>query len=203
MIASACFTGDAFGQSQSLRYPEQLDPKKHKLLILWGGEDISPYFYNEKPVRSHAGGLPSIRDEVEADLTHAAIEKGVPILGICRGAQLLCALGGGKLWQHVENHHRNHPMIYQDREIITNSCHHQMLIPTSEMEVLAAAPCQSPRKWRDSDDPIENTDPEPEIVFFPKMKALGVQGHPEWVNKDSNFFRLVEQLIKEKLCPSL
>src|SRR6266540_8322 len=57
-------------------------------LVLPGGSDVEPRRYGADP---HPGTQPPdrLRDEVESGLLDAAIERGVPVLAICRGAQLL------------------------------------------------------------------------------------------------------------------
>lgn len=168
-------------------------------MVLWGGEDISPALYGQKAVRANASDNPSRRDMAETTLVHAAVKMGIPILGICRGAQLLCTLGGGGLYQHVDNHvGRNHEVILQDGEVIqTNSVHHQMMITTEEMEVIGYTPAMSPSKWLDQRDPIYSKENEPEIVYIPKMKALCVQGHPEWLGPRHDLVQLVKRLTGE------
>lgn len=194
-IASALYDENYFGEADVVQLPDDLN---HDLLILWGGEDISPYLYGEPVVAARAGASPSRRDELEMALIDEAIRKGIPILGICRGLQLLCAHQGGKLFQHVDNHAgASHGIVYKGEVFRTNSCHHQMVIPNDDMEVVAYTPVLSPykittRKIKDEGD-------EPEIVYFPKIKALGVQGHPEWLDQRSDLTRLTRHLLEEKL----
>jgi len=198
MIAGAGFQNTQLVPTVGIRRPAELVGKK--LLILWGGEDISPSIYKQKAGRAYAPDSPSRRDVMEIELVSHAIDMGIPILGICRGAQLLCALGGGTLYQHVDNHTvGSHPLIFQGKEYRTNSCHHQMMRPTADMQVLAHAPVLSPKKWTDDADPVEDDSPEPEIVYFPKFKAIGVQGHPEWLSNDHDLVKITKQLVKEKL----
>jgi gamma-glutamyl-gamma-aminobutyrate hydrolase PuuD len=183
------------------------DLKGVELLVLWGGADISTTFYKQAKGMSDSSELMTSRDRGEKILAMAAINEGIPILGICRGAQLLCALGGGKLYQDVGNHGHGYHELHikgDTRKYVTNSCHHQMMIPTSDMEVLGWSPCLSPVKHGNgSTDPIMDNNNEPEIVYFPKMKALGVQGHPEWLNRGDDLVcitqRLCEELLNAKL----
>jgi len=194
-IASAIYGDNYFGEADAVTLPDELD---HDLLILWGGEDISPYLYGQPVVRSHAGPTPSRRDEVEMALIDTAIAKGIPILGVCRGLQILAAHQGAKLFQHVEKHTRgSHGLIYKGQVLTTNSCHHQMVIPNDDMEVVAYTPCLSP--WKITTKEVKDEGDEPEVVYFPKIKALGVQGHPEWSAYDSDLTRLTIHLLEEKL----
>jgi gamma-glutamyl-gamma-aminobutyrate hydrolase PuuD len=199
MIAAACYSGNVVGyRAEHIKEPTDLKKGKHKLLVLWGGEDISPAMYHQKNMWSHATGYPSKRDLNERELVLEAIKQEIPILGICRGAQLLCALHGGSLWQHVHGHSRgDHPIIYGEEVLITNSCHHQMMRPKGG-EVLAFSPCLHLAKYKDAPDPVDDED-EPEIVFWEETKSLAIQGHPEWSQPDQDLYKLTKQLLKEKL----
>ncbi len=68
--------------------------------MLQGGADISPGFYGAKPWREHCDCDP-IRDEYELELLRGFVEAGKPVLGICRGAQLLNVYCGGTLVQDI------------------------------------------------------------------------------------------------------
>lgn len=200
MFASATYQNDYFGKSQLVYEPDDLN-ENHKALILWGGEDIATELYKEKAVYSHGGTYMSDRDVMESLLIDKAVSLGIPILGICRGAQLLCAKAGGKLWQHVDNHagkdHHVEVRINGVRTLgYTNSYHHQMMRPPEDAEVLGTAPVLSLRKCSEVEH--TNVDPEPEIVWFPKLNALGVQGHPEWLLQQSFLSRVTRELFKEK-----
>jgi anthranilate/para-aminobenzoate synthase component II len=176
-------------------------------LVIWGGEDISPSIYNSAvSKRTYAPAVPSRRDRVEMDACMAAIDRGIPLIGVCRGAQLVCALAGGRLIQHVNGHGGGHMMETKDGETIrTTSVHHQMMYPFDvEHELLAwAAPSRSDVYiiGNDETDPEMEGKPEPEVVWFPKIKALAIQGHPEFVsNPDTDPFvqycmRMVDKYI--------
>ena len=117
------------------------DLKNDGVLLLWGGEDISPRLYGEKPNEYVYTDYPSSRDVLELSLIQRARSLNMPIIGICRGAQLLCAVAGGTLLQHIEAHGWNHPVTLLDEglvEISCNSSHHQMMLPPKDAQVLAA-----------------------------------------------------------------
>jgi putative glutamine amidotransferase len=81
-------------------------------LILAGGADIDPASYGADKHPETNGTVPE-RDRVEIALTRAAVERDLPVLGICRGMQLLNVAQGGTLIQHVpdgvghDDHRRN------------------------------------------------------------------------------------------------
>lgn len=198
MIASALYRCDHWVGMKGIVDPDQIKGKE--LLVLHGGSDISPALYNQEVGRAHASNKLSQRDYQEVEMVKRAQELGIPILGICRGAQLLCALGGGSLWQHVDNHvGGSHKLIMGDKVFPTNSYHHQLMRPTPEMEVLAVSECLSPQKWAAEELPEDSTDPEPEIVYFPQHNAIGVQGHPEWLGHGHMLNVITRQLCKERL----
>lgn len=70
-------------------------------LILQGGMDVSPNSYGEFPLRPEWGG-DRIRDLYELDLIWECIFQGKPVMGICRGCQLLNVAFAGSLYQDIE-----------------------------------------------------------------------------------------------------
>jgi putative glutamine amidotransferase len=69
-------------------------------LVLHGGADVSPKSYGEEPLRPEWGG-DYVRDCYEISLVQHFLKAGKPILGICRGAQLLNVALGGTLYQDI------------------------------------------------------------------------------------------------------
>lgn len=69
-------------------------------LILQGGADVSPRAYGEEPLQPEWSGDP-VRDAYELELVHEFLEAGKPILGICRGMQLINVAFGGSLFQDI------------------------------------------------------------------------------------------------------
>ncbi|MFA7667393.1 MAG: type 1 glutamine amidotransferase, partial [Burkholderiaceae bacterium] len=69
-------------------------------LVLQGGADVSPRSYGKAPMRAEwAGDI--VRDRYEMELIHEFMAQGKPMLGICRGAQLLNVAFGGTLYQDI------------------------------------------------------------------------------------------------------
>lgn len=73
-------------------------------LLLSGGADIAPRRYGE--AEAGARDIDEARDELEAEAWTAAAERGLPVLGICRGHQAINVFSGGRLVQHLEGHNR-------------------------------------------------------------------------------------------------
>lgn len=160
------------------------DFDKDTIFIFHGGTDIGSGLYGE--IRHPANQPTNVsRDAFEISIYAAAQTVGAFCYGICRGAQLLCVLNGGKLIQHLpEVYKDNHSMCnhrLDDRPFQVNSDHHQAMIPTKEAEVLGS---------------LNNI---PEIVWYPKTRSFCVQGHPEWLPIDNEFVQFCNSFIKEHL----
>lgn len=173
-------------------------------IVLWGGEDISPSLYNSKPISNSGPTKPSRRDLFEWELISMAVRSKIPIIGVCRGAQMLCAFAGGKLVQHVSGHSGAgwHEVNTFDNKILsTTSCHHQMMYPYEVPHKLLAW-CEEPlSRVYQPDNTLESSHyekkvfKEPEVVYFSKINGFGVQGHPEW-QKGSKFNDwLLDQIV--------
>ena len=67
--------------------------------------DVSPEAYGEAPLRDEWAG-DRVRDAYEMELLHEFVEAGKPVLGICRGMQLINVAFGGSLYQLQRNHVR-------------------------------------------------------------------------------------------------
>ena len=128
-------------------------------LLLPGGADLDPRRYGEEPLPTTQ--VESGRDELEADAWQAARDRGLPVLGVCRGMQAINVFSGGSLVQHVDGHDsppfpspeaRPHPMRIigtsrlagilgmADREVIeVNSYHHQVVRPDQLGDGLAVS----------------------------------------------------------------
>lgn len=91
-------SGDGIVHRSSIRlsdYPQYLDG-----LVLQGGADVAPQCYGEEPLNPDWAG-DRLRDAYEMELLHEFMEAGKPVLGICRGAQLINVALGGTLYQDI------------------------------------------------------------------------------------------------------
>lgn len=158
--------------------------KKGDVLLLGGGEDISPKLYKQKPSRyTGARAVLSDRDMYEKNIFEIAVAAGVPTIGICRGAQLVCALSGGSLYQHVTNHGVTHDMTTNEGTVLSvSSVHHQMMNPIgAKHELLAWSTNVRSNVHLIEDEQNLEVEVEPEVIYFKDTKALGIQYHPEFM----------------------
>lgn len=183
---------------------ENLDTKR-AVLLFRGGEDIHPSIYGEKRIPQNGSpGLLSERDAFELKLFRFGVQHGIPMLGICRGSQFLCAASGGKLVQHVNSHGigGTHPILtVEGKQYGATSTHHQMMYPwPTEHKLLAwSAPRRSDVYILSPTDRRDELIAEPEVVFFNKTKALGIQGHPEYLTQEHPYTQYCNTLVKEYL----
>jgi putative glutamine amidotransferase len=160
-------------------------PEEASGLLLTGGVDVNAERYGERP---HEETQPpnDDRDEQELGLVAQALERGVPVLGVCRGSQLLNVAFGGSLLQHIQGDgHRadgevsKWHMVFVDgeggilagvygngRELRVNSRHHQAITPdrlSPELIASALSPDGFVEAFQSAGHPW----------------VLGVQWHPE------------------------
>lgn len=167
-----------------------------KPLVLWGGVDISSSLYDEKPLKYTQ--QPNFgRDKLEVSAYHHAVEELTPIVGVCRGAQLLCVLNGGKLYQHSEPYTQNHSIATLNGQVIGQVAadHHQIMIPKGHFITYAWNP--APTKVWTTDDNCQWKDTCAEVVYFPTTKSLAIQPHPEWMSSGHPFVKYVNELMEE------
>ncbi len=186
------------------------------LVQFTGGEDIDPSLYGEH--KHNSVYFNRMRDDREQIVFNKALKLGIPMAGICRGAQFLCAMSGGSLWQDVNNHGRSHNLLDRatGRVIHVSSTHHQMMRPdaliASGEAVGIATSHLSTRKERMNDlkeahsliicmgDVKDTVDWE--SVFFPKTKCLSFQPHPEYGNYEectTYYFELISKYLEPLL----
>jgi GMP synthase-like glutamine amidotransferase len=219
---------ELFDVTTSVYGPEDLISPKGALVV-WGGGDISPSIYGQKP-NSKTGAEISLsqRDRLELALTSSAIKQNIPIIGICRGAQLLCAQAGGSLVQHVTGHGTDHSIVTNEgKKYQTTSLHHQIMFPwkldAKKFQLLAWTDPLLSNEYLGEDDiniPFDGNQLvppaselnvesefdiiEPEIIYFPELKALCIQGHPEFIhNRKHEFVKYCLGLVDEYIKPHI
>jgi putative glutamine amidotransferase len=160
-------------------------------LVLAGGADVSPRSYGEEPLRPEWSGDP-IRDAYELRLVEAARERGVPILGVCRGIQLLNVALGGRLYQDIVTQ-RERSLVHRDWHEYDALGHEIRIEPGSWVSRIYghATTLQvnsvHHQGLRELAAPLRATAWAPDgVVEAVEMREgtewiMGVQWHPEWL----------------------
>jgi putative glutamine amidotransferase len=169
-------------------------------LLLAGGADLDPASYGAEPHPETAGQRPE-RDAFEIALVRGAVARDLPVLGICRGMQILNVARGGTLHQHVPDlvgheDHRRVPGAFGD---------HDVRLQQGSLAARASGSARVPTKshHHQAIDALGNglrvtgwseLDDLPEAIELPGVRfALGVQWHPE-ADEDSE---LIAALVAE------
>lgn len=177
-------------------------------VVFWGGMDIHPTLYGEgfHPFNQASGSIPSKRDLFEWKVMLYCHVNKIPMIGVCRGAQLMCAFAGGTLIQHVDGHvgGGDHEVTTSEGEKFhVTSCHHQMMYPYNvEHDLLAWSTHNLSDSYEGafrSKMTIMDGKKEPEVVYFPDINGLAIQGHPEWAGPDSDFVEYCQSLVRSHL----
>ncbi len=165
-------------------------------LLLTGGEDINPVYYGEGDQMERCGKPDCYRDTLEMAVLHAAMKRKIPILGICRGSQLINVANKGSLVIDIphdvpgalqHDSENSEPALHEvklvkdtklsayikDTAGVVNSFHHQCVHATAPGFRVAA------RAGDGVPEAIETTD---NSIFL-----LGVQWHPERMDYNSPF----------------
>ncbi|MGB9814064.1 MAG: gamma-glutamyl-gamma-aminobutyrate hydrolase family protein [Thermovenabulum sp.] len=176
-------------------------------VLISGGPDVDPLIFGENPIRE-LGEVNPLRDKAEIFLVKEAFFRKKPIMGICRGIQVINVALGGNLYQdlpsqvrdcikHSQSAPRWYPThkvkidkgttlfeIYNSQEVKVNSFHHQAIKEVSPyLKAVAYAP----------DGIIEAVESSAEGVFI-----LGLQWHPEGMwHKDPMQLKPFERFIEE------
>ncbi len=157
-------------------------------LVLAGGADIDPLAYGQQAHAETAGTVPE-RDSFEIALVRAAIERDLPVLGICRGMQLINVALGGTLTQHLPERYGHH----EHRRAVGSfdgADHEVELRPgTLAMQVVGESPHPTKSHHHQGVDRLGDglelsgtsvLDGLAEAIELPgKSFVLGVQWHPE------------------------
>ena len=173
-------------------------------ILLTGGGDPSPSLWGEKPIKK-CGTICKKRDSFEKEVIITAYEKDIPLLGICRGAQMIAASLGGTLFQDIKTccpdkneHMQTEPRSCPTHSVLlnlssllytisekhynrVNSFHHQAIDKIPPGFIISAV----------SEDGITEAIECPLKSFF-----VGVQWHPEAMTNDETQKKIFSAFIK-------
>ncbi len=172
-------------------------------IVLTGGCDVDPIYFDEEP-RPELRRIDPERDFFEIELCKWSLDKGLPIMAICRGIQILNIACGGTIIQHLGKdyykHYQEAPRWYSSHKIVftgdnklrkifgqdeirVNSFHHQAVGDTGEGLKVTA---------RSTDGIIEG------IEMTDNTFVQGVQWHPEAMYiKDRMQMKLFQEFVNE------
>lgn len=183
-------------------------------LIFSGGADLDPALFGDETVHPDTYGVEPSRDSFELALARKAYAQDIPVLGICRGIQLLNVALGGTLIQHVPDtsdlEHRQQKSgiapyegihtveltqgslvadVFGTQSLMTNSFHHQALRDVAEPLTVTG---------RTKDGIVEAVEANEKGCFF------AVQWHPEMMHAHDTlqlapFTRLIENASARRL----
>lgn len=180
-------------------------PLLHGLLVP-GGEDVTPALYGEDPLRQ-VTFMNEEKDRMELALIRGAVERGMPVFGICRGIQLLNVCFGGTLYQDLPAQYPGVLGHAQDMAIRGQLTHRVTLEPDSLLEKLLGGEPLSVNSYhhqavrtpapgftvtaRAADGVIEG-------VEDPERNLYAVQWHPEdLVESHPRFRPLFRHLVEQ------
>ncbi len=166
---------------------EQLDA-----LVIAGGADVDPARYGQRPHPVVQSPRPD-RDDLEAALVAAAVAVDLPLLGICRGMQVMAVAAGGQLEQHLPDvvghsghspapgRYGSHVVRTQEGSRLREVLGEQVAVPTYHHQGVRTHPGYVATGW--ADDGVVEALEAPSSRF-----RVGVQWHPE-VGSDPRLFQ--------------
>jgi putative glutamine amidotransferase len=163
-------------------------------LVLQGGADVSPASYGEEPLQPEWAG-DRMRDDYEIELFDEFLEAGKPVLGVCRGVQLINVALGGTLYQDLPTQVGDQT-LHRDRDVYEGNCHEirieqgcglARLYPKVEVAHVNSLHHQAIRKLG-RDLVVEARSCNDDVIEAVRMKGrsyvFGTQWHPEFHRSD-------------------
>lgn len=171
---------ELLGAEVEIAYLPKADAKDYDGFVLCGGCDVKPFLYGQKVDGCRA--IDDLRDAVEMQLIEQFIKQNKPILGICRGHQILNVYFEGTLFQHIKTAEKHVRNVYGDSihiietvpnsiianlygdKFFVNSAHHQAIDKIGKGLIVTSR--------SEKDEIVESFEHESLLVY-------GVQFHPE------------------------
>lgn len=151
---------------------EALESMDYQGVLLTGGGDVDPRWYGQRPHKK-TYGVNEDRDFIEGYAVEICRDHEIPMLGICRGSQVMTVALGGTLRQHINGHRAtSHPVITEFDTILQDAAGTSPRVVSLHHQVVR----EVPDGWRVSGYSIDG---HPEAVESIDGLCLGVQFHPE------------------------
>lgn len=165
-------------------------------LLLSGGADLNPLWVNEEPI-PQLRGVNALRDAQELLLVRLAADRQIPMLGICRGMQVMAAALGGKVYQDTASqrpadapplvkhsqdaprHEATHRVTFEPDSILAQLFGTQIAVNSFHHQTVADAGPQLRVVGRAADGEIEAFESREH------KSVLGVQWHPECMERET------------------
>ncbi len=157
-------------------------------LLLPGGEDdVAPALYGESPV-PEIGPVNEVRDRFERALLAEVVRQRKPVLGICRGIQVINVFFGGTLWQDLPTQLPHYDIEHQRPDQKWSGVHDIQILPQSHLHALLGVDTASVNSTHhqavrdvapDFQVAARSADGVIEAIESPLHAVLGVQFHPE------------------------
>lgn len=156
-------------------------PDNADLICFTGGADVSSAYYGDK--QHPATFSDHYRDAKEERIFLSMLDKKKAMVGICRGAQFLNVMSGGRMYQDVTDHTRSHYLtdVETGEVVYVSSTHHQMMLPSLGGKVLAYGNHTAQAEWYDGaiikrSEAVQSV----EVVHYAGTHCLCFQPHPEF-----------------------
>lgn len=155
------------------------NPDEADLVVFTGGPDVNPSYYSQSKVHSSVY-VDDRRDEKDLELYAKCYDDGIPMTGVCRGAQFGHVMNGGSLYMDVDNHQSDHLMYTGDETISVSSVHHQMCKYNEDMDLIGWSEGVSSVRSVSATMVDKGPNKDIEAFFYRDTCFFGVQGHPEY-----------------------
>lgn len=156
-------------------------------VLLAGGNDVDPALYGERPI-PQLGEVNPLRDKFETELIAKVVALRMPVLGICRGIQIMNTALGGTLWQDLPSQY-SAPVCHAQTSPGQSASHQVQISPNAQLAHLTGETHLAVNSFHHqavrevapplrvcalADDGVIEGIEHPALPFF-----IGVQWHPE------------------------
>lgn len=177
-------------------------------LVLTGGEDVDPLYYGEKAI-PEMNEIDSVRDIYDLVLLKLATDRNIPVLGICRGEQIINVAFGGTLYQDIPTQVEDKSIKHKQSEPREKGTHNISIINDSQLHKILGVSGASTNTFHHQ--AVKTTAPNfrtvasatdgivEAIEAYPNRPIMGVQWHPEGhvAGGDTTMLKLFSFIVSE------